>query len=154
MLFEKVRTKFRSKKTLTKFQSNGDNRCKVLKQLFKHKTNINSFFTNFFPWFNKLLRCTDFFLQLYDRGHKLVSLWSVSKKNRGPDPQDPSPTWEPGIYLGILIRQGQYMDRNLGRIWSNFHYYRYYYFLFAHSLQFFRYCLEMSLEEFNFSRFP
>ena len=48
-LFEKVRTKFRFKKTLTKFQSNDDDRCKVVKQLFKHKININSVFKNFFP---------------------------------------------------------------------------------------------------------
>ena len=73
-LFEKVRTKFGFKKTLTKFQSNADNRCKVVKQLYKYKTNINSVFTNFFLWFNKLLRSSYFFLQVYDTAHKLVSL--------------------------------------------------------------------------------
>ena len=42
--FEKFRKKFRFKETLT----NAHNRCKIIKQLYKHKTNINSVFTKYF----------------------------------------------------------------------------------------------------------
>ena len=79
--------KFGFKKSLPKFQSNADDRYKVVKQLYKRKTNINSVFTNFFSWFNKLLCSTDFFLQVYGIGHNLVSL----EEGQGSIPPGPLP---------------------------------------------------------------
>ena len=53
-----------------------------------------------------MLLSTDFFLQVYDRGHKMVSL----KEGQGSRPPEPVPRWAPGIYFGILIRQGLFME--------------------------------------------
>ena len=58
-----------------------------------------------------LSRSTDFFLQAYDRGHKMVSL----EEGQGSRPPEPVPRWAPGIYFGILIRQGLFMDQEFGQ---------------------------------------
>ena len=110
-LFEKFRTKFRFKKTLIKFQSNADDRCKVFKQLINHKTNIKSVFTTFFH------DSTNCYVVLTFSWKYMIEVtnWSVQKKNRDPDPLDSSPRWAPGTYFGILIRQGLFMDEEFGQ---------------------------------------
>ena len=100
-LFEKVITKFRFKKTLTKFQSNAGDRCKLFKQLFKHQT--QTFSHDSTSYYVLLTLSCKYVIE--------VTNGSLQKKNRGPDPQGPSLRWAPVIYFGILIRRGIFMDQ-------------------------------------------